>query len=791
MGVVYRAHDEHLDRDVALKILPAGLLSDETARSRFRRESLTLSHLNHPAIAMVFDFDSENGVDFLTMEYVEGETLAAKVGAGPLPEKEVVSLGTQIAEALEEAHEHQIIHRDLKPANVMVTAKGHAKILDFGLAKLVKPKEADAATASLAESQPGVVMGTVPYMAPEQLQGRTVDARADIYGLGTILYELATGQRPFPEKQSTPLIASILTEPPQPPRELNGQVSPGLEAIILKALQKRADERYQSARDVLADLGGLSVPTPVGRTLWRMAKRGRMLTVAVGLVLAVALLIGLNVGGLRDRLRDLLTGGTAVPRINSLAVLPVKNYSGDPRQEFFADGMTDALIAGLAQIKSLKVISRTSVMQYKDAKKSLPEIARELGVEGIVEASVVRSGGRVRVTAQLIDARQDQHLWANNYEREMTDVLTLQSEIVQAIAGEISAQLTPQETERLKAARSVDPEVYDNTLKATAILEYATRGEQFRQAIEMFQKAVDRDPTYAPAWAGLASATWSLAGAGWEFVAPGDVRDKAIAAADRALELDPNLAEAHKARAGVAADAEWDLDRAQQEYKKALELQPNYAAAHNLYAQELYCMLSRFDEARRHIDRARELDPLSPWNDINLAASWSYQGEFEKGREVSERARERNPTLWIIPWGLGGDRLAQGQPEQAASEFEAALKMLRPERPATLLASLGLAYGLAGRRADANQILAEMEQASQKRYISPYYLAMVYAGLGRMDEAFRLLDKALEQRAPMLRACTRSDAFSAVLRPDPRWKPFIARLRKLVRLPPGTPDPYL
>ena len=305
MGVVYRAHDEHLDRDVALKVLPAGLLSDESARSRFRREALTLSHLNHPGIAVIHDFDSENDVDFLTMEYVKGETLAAKAGAGPLPEKDVVALGTQIAEALEEAHAHKVIHRDLKPANVMVTAKGRVKVLDFGLAKLVKPPEADAATASLAESQPGVVMGTVPYIAPEQLEGKAVDARADVYALGAVLYEMATGRRPFPEKQLPQLIAAILTRTPQTPRELNSQVSPGLEAIILKALEKNPDERYQSAREVLEDLGRLSIPGSMFKRPRRLTTRRWALAAiaaTVALMVILALFLGLHMGGLRNRL---------------------------------------------------------------------------------------------------------------------------------------------------------------------------------------------------------------------------------------------------------------------------------------------------------------------------------------------------------------------------------------------------------------------------------------------------------------------------------------------------------
>jgi TolB-like protein/predicted Zn-dependent protease len=789
MGVVYRAHDEHLDRDVALKVLPAGMLADETARSRFRREALALSHLNHPNVAVVHDFDSENGVDFLTMEYVEGETLAAKVAAGPLPEEDIVALGMQIAEALDDAHEHNIIHRDLKPANVMVTQKGRVKVLDFGLAKLVRPAEVYAATASLAETQPGALMGTVPYMAPEQLRGKAVDARADIYALGTILYEMATGQRPFRLKGSTPLIASILTEPPQPPRALNGQVSPGLEAIILKALEKNPEQRYQSAKALLEDLGRLSIPGAVVGAPRRVISRRWALAAmaAAGLMVALAMLAVLNIGGLRDR----LLGGAVAPRIESLAVLPVKNFSGDPAQEFFADGMTDELIASLAQIKAVKVISFTSVMHYKGTNETLPQIAKELGADGIVEASVMRSGNRVRLTAQLIDARQDRHLWASNYERDMTDVLAVQSDVVQAIATEIRVQVTPQEGERLKTTRQVDAEVYDTTLKGRAILEYATREEQTRQAIELFQKAIDRDPTCAPAWAGLGQALWFLAETGFEFVAPAEVREKAIAAAEKALELDENLPEAHEARALIAMDAEWDLAKAQHHFERALELRPGYAAAHNDYGQMLGGEpLQRFDEARRHLYRARALDPLSPWNDINLVAWWLFQGRPEKALEEGERASQTNPTLWVIRWQMGFARLLLGQPGQAIPELEAAVKLLHPDRPAAALAPLGLAYGLAERRSDALKILAEMERASQKRYISPYYLAAVYSGLGRMDEAFRLLDRALDQRTPWLYACTRYDPFSVALRRDPRWKLFIDRLRRLVRLPPGTPNPY-
>jgi TolB-like protein/Flp pilus assembly protein TadD len=471
-------------------------------------------------------------------------------------------------------------------------------------------------------------------------------------------------------------------------------------------------------------------------------------------------------------------------------VLPVKNFSGDPAQEFFADGMTDALIASLARIKAVKVISRTSVMHYKGTNKTLPQIAGELGVDGIVEASVVRSGSRVRLTAQLIDARQDRHLWGNNYEREMTDVLALQSDLVQAITGELRVQLTPQESERLKATRSVDPEVYDGTLRGRATLEYATREEQIRQAIDLFQRAIDQDPTYAPAWAGLGEALWELAATGMEFVAPADVRDKAIAATERALELDESLPDAHEARALIALDGEWDLEKAQRHFERALELRPGSATAHNLYGQMLELPLRRLDESRRHFEQARKLDPLSPWNDINLVGWWANQGQQEKAFEEGELASERNPRLWIIRWEMGFAQLLLGQPGRAGPELEAALRLIQPRRPASVLAPLGLVYGMAGRRADALKILAEMEQARHKQYVSPYYLAAVYSGLGRMDDAFRLLDQALNQRTPWLVFSSPYDPLSVALRRDPRWKPFIDRLRGQVRLPPGTLDPY-
>ncbi len=773
MGFVYKARDTRLGRSVALKFVKAQF------SERFEREARAIAALNHPHIATLYEVGEHEGAPYLAMEFVEGNPLK-----GPRPVKEVIEYGIQVADALAAAHAAGIVHRDLKPGNILVTQKGSVKILDFGVAKLrARVGDGAPATATLT----GMSAGTPGYMSPEQIDGKPADARSDIFSFGCVLYELASGRHAFEGDSVGQVLGATATTEPKP---VDG-VPEELEKLIRRCLRKDPARRFQHMADVRVALEELKEESDSGALVaaasprWSFAK-----SVGLGLgILAsvLVLLIALNVGRLRER----VLGRANTPRITSLAVLPVKNFSGDPSQEFFADGMTDTLIAGLAQIKAVnKVISRTSVMQYKDAKKSLPQIARELGVDGIVEASVMRSGGRVRVTARLIDARQDRQLWGNDYEREMTDVLALQSELVQAIAGEIRVQVTPQESERLKTARLVDPEVYDATLKGKATLEYATREGEIRQAIELFQKAVDRDPTYAPAWAGLGEAMWALAAAGLEFVAPGEVRDKAIAAAEKALDLDETLPDAHKARAVIAFDGEWDVAKAQRHFGRALELRPGYAAAHNLYGQMLASPLLRFDEARRHYDRARELDPLSPWNDINLGWWWLYQGRPERALEEGERARRRDPTIWVIRWYMGFAQLLLGQPSQAVSEFDAALELLRPDRPAAVLAPLGLAYGLAGRRADALKILAEMEHASQKGYISPVSLAVVYSGLGRMDEAFRLLDRALEQRTPSLVWCTPYAPNSVALRRDPRWKPFIDRLRRLVRLPPGTPDPY-
>ena len=392
---------------------------------------------------MIFDFDTQDGVDFLAMEYVGGQSLAQKLNDGVMTEKETVKLGAQVAAALEEAHEQGIIHRDLNPRNILVTPKGQAKVLDFGLAKLLRAPNATEATQSFAETES--IAGTLPYMAPEQLRGETLDGRTDIYAMGCTFYEMAAGRRPFIEDSAPRLTDEILHQTAVSPRALNSRVSSQFETIILKCLEKDPEDRYQSAKELSIDLRRLGTQSSAAAVAVAETKPRRMqarwpriaIGAFAGALSVAALLIALNVGGVRDR----MLGKTGAQHIRSLAVLPLENLSHDASQEYFADGMTEQLITDLAQISALKVISRTSVMQYKGARKPLPQIAQELGVDAVVEGSVQRSGDRVRITAQLIDARADQHLWARSYERDLRDVLALQDEVARAIANELKIEL--------------------------------------------------------------------------------------------------------------------------------------------------------------------------------------------------------------------------------------------------------------------------------------------------------------------------------------------------------------
>ncbi len=641
MGVVYRAHDERLDRDVALKVLPAGTLADESARKRFRKEALTLSKLNHPNIETVFDFDTQDGVDFLVMELIPGVTLDQKLVAGALPEKEVLRLGQQLAEGLAAAHAEGVIHRDLKPGNLRLTPDGRLKILDFGLAKLLQPASGVAAMVSTTETH--AVAGTLPYMTPEQLRGEAADARSDIWAAGAVLYELATGRRPFDAKISTALAGDIQHKPPPPPRQLKPDLSPKVEDVILKCLEKDPQIRYQSARELAVDLRRTAASVSAVATAAPPTQKGRkaVLTLALGLGLALALALVaavLNPAGWRDRWLD--RGGTE--EIRSIAVLPLKNLSGDPEQEYFADGMTEAVITELSKIRALKVISLTSAMQYKEARKPLPQIARELNVEGVVQGSVLREGDQVRVSVQLIHGPTDRHLWAGNFDRELRRILLLQSEVAQAVTREIKVAVTPAEESRLAQNRAVNPSAYHAYLKGRYHWNKRTR-PGVRKGLEYFQQALDIDPSYALAYAGVAD-SYAVENGAYLGLSAKEARPRAKAAAVKALELDPNLAEARTTLADCLLYYEWDWAAAEQEFKLAVELNPNYATTRQWYAELLFS-LGRYDAAIEQVRRAEQLDPLSASIATSVAVNYYMARRYPEAIQQLQQVTKMDPNF--------------------------------------------------------------------------------------------------------------------------------------------------
>lgn len=757
MGVVYRARDEKLHRDVALKRLPPGALTNDSSRRLFHREALALSRLNHPGIATVYDFQTEDGVDFLVMEYIAGESLDQRVRRGPLPPGEVVSLGLQLAEALDAAHRAGVIHRDLKPANLRLTPEGRVKILDFGLAKW---RARDGEQVSTETAAPSVgVPGTPAYLAPELLDGAPASERTDLWAAGLVLYEAATGARPFPGLPAGALLDAIRTRPIPPPRAKQPGIPPPLEAVILHCLERDPANRYASAAALADDLrrvqSGASLPPRPPRR-----PSPRFLAIAAAVLVAGSAATWF-----------LTTRRPHDPRaatIRSLAVLPLSNLSGDPDRDFVADAMTEELIVQLSKVRSLRVISLTSVMRYKKSRPAMPVIARELGADGVIEGSVQIDDGRIQTTVSLVAALDDAPLWSAHYTGDTTDLVRLQGRAARAIVKEIQLRLTPEERARLKD-RPTDPEAYQLYLRGR--YQWGKRSDaSLRRAVDDFQQAIARDSSVALFHAGLADA-WAACGL-YGLVTPVEAAAKARAAAERAIALDPELSEAHTSLAHVLHNFEWDWRGAEQEYLRAIDLNPNNATAHHWYGH-LLMQTGRFDAAREELRDARELDPFSIMV-VQAGGVNEYQARrYDVALQLDRRAMEIDSTHFLVHRALAGvyDRL--GREDEAVDELLLSFE-LRGDGAA--VPALRAAYRAGGTRALLGALI---EGLKRKRAAGPYesaeHVAELYARLGQVEPAIEWLETAFREHDPELNRLGVDPIFDP-LRKDPRFAAMLHRL---------------
>jgi serine/threonine protein kinase/Tfp pilus assembly protein PilF len=760
MGKVYRAEDKKIKEEVALKLIKPEIASDKKTIERFSHELKTARKIRHKNVCGMYDLGESKGTHYITMEYVPGEDLKSFIRRSrQLSTGTAITLAKQVCEGLAEAHRLGVIHRDIKPSNIMIDKEGNARIMDFGIARSLKSKGITGA---------GMMVGTPEYMSPEQVDGGEVDQRSDIYSLGVILYEMVTGRLPF--EGDTPLSVAMKhkSEAPKEPREINIQIPYDLSSVILKSMEKNKENRYQRAEELLSKLSDIeksisttekAAPARMPKTVKIRESKWKSLILYVGVAVVMIFLVA---GGIYLFTRR----GEA---IDAIAVLPFEN--ANPDTEYLSDGITESLINKLSQLPGMKkVIARGSVFRYKGKEVDPQAAGQELAVDAVLIGQMSERGDELSISVELMRVRDNSHIWGNQYKQNISEILTIQEEISNSIADGLRLKLTKEGAESLAKRDTENTEAYQAYLKGRYHWNKRTV-EGFLKGIEYFEQAIAKDPTYALAYAGIADCYSFL---GWhDFLPSGEVYPKARAAAEKALEIDEALAEAHTSLAFVKYLYDWDWPGAEREFKRAIELNPSYATAHQWFAQYL-SNRARHDEAMAEAKQAQELDPLSLSIIHTMGLIFYQRRQYDQAIEQFQKILELDPNYIAAHWFLAYPYVQKAMYGEAIAEVQKAIDLTGKRAP-PLVAWLGIAYSHSGERDKAKKVIEELVEISKQRYVAPCYIAFIYAGLGEKDKAFEWLDKGYEVRDDWFVGLKTSPLFDS-LRSDPRFKVLLEKI---------------